>query len=73
MRMYSLGLSALALPVVLSPSCVQGIPEQCHPNGYYEGIISGGGGLGELVSAIALDQLCGWVINRDYEINPERE
>jgi len=67
MRMYSLGLSALVLPVVLSPSCVSGIPEQCHPSGYFEGIISGGGDLAELASAIIGDRICGWIVNRDYE------
>jgi hypothetical protein len=37
--------------------------ERCSSSGYFEGIISGGGGLFELYNAIAVDQTCGAVID----------
>jgi hypothetical protein len=52
--------TASTLPFLL-PTCYVLPQEQCHSNGYFEGIISGGGGIVELYTSIATDQLCGFI------------
>ena len=59
--MRRLVFSATGVLVLQFVGCIPLPTEQCGPSGYFEGILSGGGDLLELWTAVASDAVCGLI------------